>query len=251
MRKFTFIVTLAFCVMGANAQNLEFVRNGQVVPDSTTIDVTEPIGAGTMEMKMDAEIFVNNPGTEDVGAILTISVLEGESIAFCGFDNDIIGQCVNVELNSPITKPLKDGVMQPEKTIKAGESIDPELHTMSMVETYTPLTFKTSFVSTVKYELSYGSTTKTVTVNFNYDAAGINSVNANANIFQAGNELNYSFDKAGTHQLNIYNVTGSLVKKQTLDTAGTVVLNSLNKGVYIYEVIENGKRIAAHKCVIR
>ena len=67
-------------------------------------------------------------------------------------------------------------------------------------------------------------------------------------IFQETNSL---IIDVANRQLNIYNVTGSLVKSVSLETEGTVAINSLNKGVYIYEVKENGKRIAAHKCVIR
>lgn len=248
MRKFTFIAALAFCAMGANAQTVEFVRDGQVLEDGATVSVTDTIVTYIQEYKgqiittyqVDAEILVRNSGSEDQNASLTITVKDGDAIGFCGFGQE---SCVSVTKTEPLTRTT---------TVPAGESLDPAVHTNPDFMYDGDFSKAKAFNSIVEYKIVYGSTTKMVTVNFNFEpSTAINSVNANVNIFQSGNELNYSFDKVGNHQLNVYNVTGSLVKKQALETAGTVALDNLNKGVYIYEVTENGKRITAHKCVIR
>ncbi len=106
--------------------------------------------------------------------------------------------------------------------------------------------------SVVRFELSYGDVTKTVTAEINYDASvSIDDVNAEKSVFVAGNQVVYSFDVPAARQLNVYSVTGALVKQEVLETAGTVSLNALGKGIYLYEVVENGERVAAHKCVVR
>lgn len=247
MRKFTFIAALAFCAMGANAQTVEFVRDGQVLEDGAIVSVTDTIvtyigeyqGKIFISYQLDAEILVRNSGSESQNASLTINVKDGKSVGYCGFGTTT---CTFVEVGAPVKRTTD---------IPAGIVVNPDVH-FGPYDIIDGNFNQTPINSVIEYKLEYGSTTKTVTVNFNYDpSTAINSVNANANIFQSGNELNYSFDKVGNHQLNVYNVTGSLVKKQALETAGTVALDNLNKGVYIYEVTENGKRIAAHKCVIR
>ena len=102
------------------------------------------------------------------------------------------------------------------------------------------------------YELTYGDVTKTITVEIDYDpTVSIDDVNAEKSVFVAGNQVVYSFDAPAARQLNVYSVTGALVKQEVLESAGTVSLNALGKGIYLYEVVENGERVAARKCVVR
>ena len=106
--------------------------------------------------------------------------------------------------------------------------------------------------SVVRYELTYGDVTKTVTAEINYDpTVSIADVDATKSVFVANNQVVYSFDAPAARQLNVYSVTGALVKQEVLETAGTVSLNALGKGIYLYEVVENGERVAARKCVVR
>ncbi len=240
MRKFTLIAALAFSVMGINAQELNFVREGEVVKDGATLEVKSMKETNPGFGKFDAELLVQNAGTEDQEATLTISVLDGSDIAFCGFGNGKETTCLMVSKEEPQTR---------KRTMKAGETNDPEVHTLA------PLKMNDSsvkFYSKVEYKLTYGSTTKTVIVDFNYgDAASMSTVYGESNVYVADNALQYSFGNAANRSLNIYSITGALVKSEVLENAGTVSLNNLNKGVYLYEIMQNGKRIAAHKCVIR
>ena len=76
-------------------------------------------------------------------------------------------------------------------------------------------------------------------------------MNAEKSVFVAGNQVVYSFDAPAARQLNVYSVTGALVKQEALESAGMVSLQALGKGIYLYEVVENGERVAARKCVVR
>lgn len=241
MKKITLIAALAFGAMGINAQELNFVREGNVVPDGTVLEVTTPKDKGGGFGEMNAELFVQNPGSDDVKAELTISVLEGEGIAYCHFMDGMMGTCMVVNKDKPLART---------RTMKAGETHDPEVHNLVPFKLDDE---KFKFNSTVEFKLVYGGTTKKVTVKYNYNPGGssISSVYGENNVYVADNALQYAFDKAANRSLNIYSITGSLVKSEVLDNAGSVALDNLNKGVYLYEIMENGKRIAAHKCVIR
>ncbi len=251
MRKLILLASVLLTSSVIFAQNVEFIRNGEVLADGSTITVTE---LETVMREMSPNVLVKNGTTADVPTVLKITVVDNSGVGFCGYCGFGTEQCVAVNLGASVARGM---------VILQGETVDPAIHWQGVVGK-DPLIVN----STVKYELKTGctleeggigwnvidegTTISTVTVKFEYDStSSINSLNTNSNISLVGNELTYNFDNAATRQLNIYNVTGSLVKSEALETSGTVVLNNMNKGVYIYEVIENGKRIAAHKCVIR
>lgn len=99
------------------------------------------------------------------------------------------------------------------------------------------------------------------TLNVTYkfiDNSGICDVTTVNNMFvsQTGNgqvAFNYSFKSAQTRILSIINVTGQVVARYQIDNAeGTFdVPANLAKGMYIYSVEEAGKKVAAHKFVVK
>lgn len=93
----------------------------------------------------------------------------------------------------------------------------------------------------------------------NYDKAGsgINSssVEKSLNVYQSGTGVvaNYSFDNAAERYISVYNLAGEIVGKFKLaGEAGNEVLPvSLNKGIYLYALEENGKSLKAHKFIVK
>ena len=234
MRKFTLLVALLLSCAFTFAQSIEFTREGSVVASGSAVTVTE---INPDKRAMDPELLVVNNGQEALAVTLKVTTMRvtGGFIGFCGFEEGEFGNCIPVNVGTPVSKTM---------TLAAGASKNPD------VELQTP---KDDVDGEVMLELIVGDNViNTITVNFlrgSYNS--INSLDANTNVYFSGNEFSYHFNDVANRQLNIYNVTGSLVKSVSLETEGTVAINSLNKGVYIYEVQENGKRIAAHKCVIR
>ena len=202
---------------------------------------------------MSPEILVRNSSGEEIVTVLKITVVKRGETGFCGYCGFGTEVCATVTE----AKPEARGINFP-----AGEIVDPAIHWQGVrgvnlvVDAIVKYELKTGGVlepnkmGTMDI-VDEGNTISTITVNFNNDPTSINSLDANTNVYFSGNEFSYHFNDVANRQLNIYNVTGSLVKSVSLETEGTVAINNLNKGVYIYEVKENGKRIAAHKCVIR
>lgn len=234
MRKFTLLVALLLSCAFTFAQSIEFTREGSVVASGSVVTVTE---INPEKRAMDPELLVVNNGQEALTVTLKVTTVRatGGFIGFCGFEEEGGGNCMPVNVGTSVSKTL---------TLAVGDSKNPD------VELQNP---KDDIDGEVTLELIVGDNLiNTVTVNFlrgSYNS--INSLDANTNVYFSGNEFSYHFNDVANRQLNIYNVTGSLVKSVSLETEGTVAINNLNKGVYIYEVKENGKRIAAHKCVIR
>ena len=248
MRKFTLFAAMLLSYGVSFAQTVEFVRNGEVLADGTTIKVSE-----IHDSEMSPEVLVRNSSGEEVVTVLKITTVKKGEVGFCGYCG-FGTECVNVGEGQPVARGVN---------LSAGETVDPAIHWQGVrgenpiVDAIVKYELKTGGVLEYNKDtgtisvVDEGNTVSTITVNFNNDPTSINSLDANANVYFSGNEFSYHFNDVANRQLNIYNVTGSLVKSVSLETEGTVAINNLNKGVYIYEVKENGKRLAAHKCVIR
>ncbi len=233
MRKFTCLAALAFVAGGAWAQGVDFVHEDEVVADGATVEVTDLYNLSGDYYYLNPEIDIRNTGDAEVDVTVTVANLEGELLAFCGVD----GNCIAPTPGVPMVK---------SGTIFPGETMHLDVHTMNFWDP------AEAGYSKVSYELTYGDVTKTVTAVVDYDpSVSIDDVNAANAVFVADNQVVYSFDAPAARQLNVYSVTGALVKQEALESAGTVSLNALGKGIYLYEVVENGERVAAHKCVVR
>lgn len=84
-------------------------------------------------------------------------------------------------------------------------------------------------------------------------AAGIDGVEAQAeNVTFAENVCHYNFAVAAPRILNVYGVDGKLAHQSVLSAEqGSVSLNSLQKGAYVYSVVENGKNVNHGKLLIK
>lgn len=84
-------------------------------------------------------------------------------------------------------------------------------------------------------------------------AAGIDGVEAQAeNVTFAENVCHYNFAVAAPRTLNVYGVDGKLAHQSVLSAEqGSVSLNSLQKGAYVYSVVENGKNVNHGKLLIK
>lgn len=84
-------------------------------------------------------------------------------------------------------------------------------------------------------------------------AAGIDGVEAQAeNVKFADNVCHYNFAVAAPRTLNVYGVDGKLAHQSVISAEqGSVSLNSLQKGTYVYSVVENGKNVNTGKLIIK
>lgn len=89
-----------------------------------------------------------------------------------------------------------------------------------------------------------------------YDGTAVPASIANANSDNAlrfsGNSFNYSFDTTAPRTFKVFGVDGKLVKSEALSTQnGTLNMDGLNRGAYIYQLTENGKRTKSGKFIVK
>ena len=93
-------------------------------------------------------------------------------------------------------------------------------------------------------------------VAFIYDeehATGIEGVEAqNEGVKFMDNVCHYSFATAAPRALQVYGMDGKLVHNTMISAEqGSVSLNALQKGAYVYSIVENGKKVQAGKVLVK
>ena len=81
--------------------------------------------------------------------------------------------------------------------------------------------------------------------------AGVSAVKASHSINVANGTLNYAFANAAQRTINLYAMSGQMVKSiSTAKASGAVELAGLRNGIYLYRVVENGKTLCG-KLIVR
>lgn len=224
MKKVTFLASLLLLIGStAFAQNLTILNGSEPVTDGQTL-----VGYELDEMGMImAPFVVKNGGSGSVEASLTVTLLEctdDGGVGYCGWGTDF---CAALDLeNTPVVKRTT--------TLNAGDVVDPKIEAMG------PPTY-----AKIKCELNYGATKTTIYVKFDPNYASISSAKTGKNVVVNSRggiaDVNYNFDAEGARTLNIYNVTGKLVATKLISGMTGNVSLSLNKGVYLYSIVEKGR----------
>lgn len=232
------IFTLLFCALTAFAANaqVEFIHNGGSVAEGATIEFHAEVldfgdGFCLVECSPDAP-FVRNAGTSEAKVTVTVTKTNAASdrLTWCG----ITSSCM----------PINGESETRSCTLGAGEQTALALHGDFTEGVYGTYTAKV----TAKAGLS-GS--KTIYIKFVYSEENNIENTVADRLYVSGKTLNYSFGNDDQHTINLYSVSGRLVKSAKVSQKGNLSLSSLNRGVYIYEVVTNGKRQQAHKFVIK
>ena len=238
MKKIFTLLFSALVALTSTAQ-IEITKDGKVVKDGDTIEFFAEefdFGEGIPVM---VDCAPNEPMVENKGAAtpITITVEKADptkdQLTWC---MAMTGTCAPIDGPSKTISGNFDAGHKEGLALHAGE------FTQGEYKTYT------AYV-TVK---ANGQTQK-FTIKFIYDkehATGIESTQADR-VSVANKQLTYNFSSNADRQLNVYGVSGRLVKSEVLSQNGVVALNDLHRGVYIYEITADGKRTSAHKFVIK
>lgn len=221
------------------AQSIVFLYNGELLEDGATVAFNaekNPWGGAGIEAGTNSgtdQLEISNLGNSAVTFFSSVEVVSNDVAAellWCGFN----GLCNQITGGSYRKGPFTWGT---------GEKGYMVLDAKFAEGTYGTVRVKAS--------VSVGLVSRVVYIDFVYSSlSGVESVENSASVKTMNNELIYNFSTDASRQLNLYNVTGEKLRNQHLNTAGSVSLRELPKGVYIYEVLENGKRIVARKCIV-
>lgn len=240
MKKLLLATLLAAgALLPTTAQDLYLTYKGQPVPDGGTV-VYEGYKAVTFEdipgmtlWTVDPELYIVSTSDASVTAEVTSNI----SVQLCTSLNGEAGECIRgTELKkSPITLQAND----PRNLL-----LDQEFRSFGQEDYEIP-----QFDIVVKlWNNSTPSEVYSINLKMGGFTAGVEELGGEGNMIEfKGNSLSY--DLPAGSQISLYSLSGKTVLTQNVAGSGSINLDGLAKGVYIYRV--SGKYPKAAKIIIK
>lgn len=239
MKKIFTLSIISILALCANAEKLSWECDGKAVADGSSVVST----AGEVDVKIPGVIenFVLKPelfllSDTDGEVVITAEYVSGPTISVCP------ESCVSLN-GSKITHTFN-----PIKVSTNGKA-DMAIH----VELSSTTEIATAVVKVSAMYVDQPETTISVTLKMTNDPseAGVSAVKASHSINVANGTLNYAFANAAQRSINLYAMSGQMVKSiSTAKASGAVELAGLRTGIYLYRIVENGKTLCG-KLIVR
>lgn len=226
MKKIFTLLVLFATALTASAQ-LSFTMDGNTIENGATITSSkvDPSFAEFGSVMFKPYVFVSSEKAGNV--TVEVKALDGRSVGLCFGGNCISGK------NLSKTKDMT-----------AGESVDIELDGGGMMVSGTQ-TYKCEVTA---YYTSDRSSTISFTIIMTNDPTvlAVGSIEAeNDGVMFDGRTMSYTFAAAAPRTVSLYTVSGKQVAQWNIDAAaGTLSLDNLKNGTYVYAVKGAGTNIS-------
>ena len=226
MKKIFTLLVLFATALTASAQ-LSFTMDGNTIENGATITSSklDPSFEAIGFVMFKPDVFVNSEKAGNV--TVEVKALDGRSVGLC-----FGGNCIN---GTNLSK---------SKDMTAGESVDIELDGGGMMVSGTQ-TYKCEVTA---YYTSDRSSTISFTIIMTNDPTvlAVGSIEAeNDGVMFDGRTMSYTFAAAAPRTVSLYTVSGKQVAQWYVDAAaGTLPLDNLKNGTYVYAVKGAGTNIS-------
>ena len=226
MKKIFTLLVLFATALTASAQ-LSFTMDGNTIENGATITSSkvDPSFAEFGSVMFKPDVFVNSEKAGNV--TVEVKALDGRSVSLCFGGNCIPG--TNLSKSNDLT---------------AGESVDIKLEGGGMMVKGTQ-TYKCEVTA---YYTSDRSSTISFTLIMTNDPTvlAVGSIEAeNDGVMFDGRTMSYTFAAAAPRTVSLYTVSGKQVAQWNVDAAaGTLSLDNLKNGTYVYAVKGAGTNIS-------
>ena len=226
MKKIFTLLVLFATALTASAQ-LSFTMDGNTIENGATITSSkvDPMFTELGSVMFKPDVFVNSEKAGNV--TVEVKALDGRSVSLCFGGNCISGKNLSKS-----------------KDMTAGESVDIQLEGGGMFITGTQ-TYKCEVTA---YYTSDRSSTISFTMIMTNDPTvlAVGSVEAeNDGVMFDGRTMSYTFAAAAPRTVSLYTVSGKQVAQWNVDAAaGTLSLDNLKNGTYVYAVKGAGTNIS-------
>lgn len=226
MKKIFTLLVLFATALTASAQ-LSFTMDGNTIENGATITSSkvDPSFAEFGSVMFMPGVFVNSEKAGNV--TVEVKALDGRSVSLCFGGNCISGKNLSKS-----------------KDMTAGESVDIQLDAGGMMVKGTQ-TYKCEVTA---YYTSDRSSTISFTMIMTNDPTvlAVGSIEAeNDGVMFDGRTMSYTFAAAAPRTVSLYTVSGKQVAQWNVDAAaGTLSLDNLKNGTYVYAVKGAGTNIS-------
>lgn len=240
MKKLFTLTLMAFLAVQSYAQlavtcNGEEVKNGDEIVFYAT-EAASIFGGIDVTAGPEMEPLIAKTGDSDVLLTVAVSVsstAEGAQVSFCGVDN----LCINLSSGSH----SKTGTLGALGTAM-------QTHATFVYGQYGTVTATVSLSANASHVMTF-------TEKFVYDPDHLGIENASTSgqtLTFDGSSLNYSFGTAAPRALQVFSLDGKAVGNCAVNgTQGKLSLSGLQRGVYVYRLLENGRQTKSQKIVIK
>ncbi|MDD6590833.1 MAG: T9SS type A sorting domain-containing protein [Prevotella sp.] len=226
MKKIFTLLVLFATALTASAQ-LSFTMDGNTIENGATITSSkvDPMFTELGSVMFKPDVFVSSEKAGNV--TVEVKALDGRSVSLC-----FGGNCIN---GKNLSK---------SKDMTAGESVDIQLDGGGMFISGTQ-TYKCEVTA---YYTSDRSSTISFTLIMTNDPTvlAVGSIEAeNDGVMFDGRTMSYTFAAAAPRTVSLYTVSGKQVAQWNVDAAaGTLPLDNLKNGTYVYAVKGAGTNIS-------
>ena len=226
MKKIFTLLVLFATALTASAQ-LSFTMDGNTIENGATITSSklDPLISELGFVGFKPDVFVNSEKAGNV--TVEVKALDGRSVSLCFGGNCISGKNLSKS-----------------KDLTAGESVDIKLEGGGMMVKGTQ-TYKCEVTA---YYTSDRSSTISFTLIMTNDPTvlAVGSIEAeNDGVMFDGRTMSYTFAAAAPRTVSLYTVSGKQVAQWNVDAAaGTLPLDNLKNGTYVYAVKGAGTNIS-------
>lgn len=242
MRKIFTLFAAVVCSITMFAQSLQLeTKSGQVIANGSTVTIEgEMVDMYGAYGQFESNLYVRNLTESNQGVYAEMKAVTGDTQICWG------GGCVPVMPGNSHTTGMG--------LVSASSSASLLIESLVMTPGYMDAVVTRTIEITVWTDKN-PSDKVSATVTFTNDPAVLNIESAEVeatSVYTNGNVLYYSFADATNRQLQVFDVTGHLQKDIRLTSeAGSLSLEGMTKGLYIYRVAEAGKKIVSGKFLVK
>lgn len=180
-----------------------------------------------------------NDNTTPIEGTVTVTGTGDYTAQWCGIDQSCITFKESLE---------KRGTVQSVGPLEVRNTAGLQLEMKFPEGSYGKVTAKIELLSDGEHVITFYTY-----YDYNSTSTGISqATGSQSGLRFDGQALRYSFDTSAPRAVQLYSVDGREVKSAALTaTSGSLSLGDLPKGVYVYRLIENGKRTASGKALLK
>lgn len=247
MRKIFTLLAVALCSINSFAQDIQLeTKDGQVIENGSTVIIKGEMVdmAPGFLGQFDAHLYVRNLTDSNQGVYAEMKAIK-EFPQICGFAS----LCYTTTKENPVATTGMG-------MVPANTSHDMQIHIQYAAIEY-PNYMDMVVTSTI--EITVWTDKKpdekiSATVTFTNDPTlSIEDTEVKAHaVYAKDNVLYYNFANVANRQLQVFNVAGNLCQDIRLTSeSGAIHLEGMAKGIYLYRVIEAGKKGVSGKLLVK
>jgi hypothetical protein len=232
--------------MTASAQSLVFYRNNVQLANNAEFTASETSFDEFETLTIESGLSVKNLTNETISASLRRRIITPPSSESGATLSTCFGSCV---ANNSMFPPPQEKIVEADALV---ESPVFHLNLLLVKNNYTQATVEYKIYPTDSPE---DVSTVTVTYDYNQQSGLDETINSKNDIIasQDGNNLifKYFFNEKNV-LLELFNIVGNKIGEYPLNSDGVFILpEKLDKGIYIYTVKTNSKRLISKKITIQ